>query len=144
MTQTDDKSLAEEKELEGMGKAATGTNATDHLANERTFLAWIRTSLAVIALGFAVAKFGTWLREMVGQTAQAAEAARSSRSLIVGLVMIGVGGMFALIAAWRYRVVAKQIEAGAVRPDGVIVAVVTVIILVLAAVVGGLTLHGVF
>ena len=44
------------------------TDAADHLANERTFLAWIRTSLAVIGLGFAVAKFGTWLRELSGQS----------------------------------------------------------------------------
>ena len=32
--------------------------ATEHLANERTFLAWIRTSIAVITLGFVMAKFG--------------------------------------------------------------------------------------
>jgi len=32
--------------------------ATEFLANERTFLAWVRTSIAVISLGFVVAKFG--------------------------------------------------------------------------------------
>jgi putative membrane protein len=32
--------------------------ATEQLANERTFLAWVRTSMAVIALGFVIAKFG--------------------------------------------------------------------------------------
>ena len=32
--------------------------ATEHLANERTFLAWVRTSIAIVSLGFVVAKFG--------------------------------------------------------------------------------------
>ena len=32
--------------------------ATEYLANERTFLAWIRTSVAVVSLGFVIARFG--------------------------------------------------------------------------------------
>ncbi len=36
----------------------------DHLANERTLLAWSRTGIAVIALGFVVARFGLLLREL--------------------------------------------------------------------------------
>ena len=35
---------------------------SDYLANERTFLAWIRTRMAVMNLGFVVAKFSLWLR----------------------------------------------------------------------------------
>ncbi|HQT34040.1 MAG: YidH family protein [Thiobacillus sp.] len=41
--------------------------ATEYLANERTFLAWIRTSIAIISLGFVVAKFSLWLRELAAQ-----------------------------------------------------------------------------
>src|SRR2546429_7603792 len=37
---------------------------TDHLANERTFLAWIRTGLSIIAFGFVVERFGLLLREL--------------------------------------------------------------------------------
>jgi putative membrane protein len=132
----------EETQEAGEGKRLGGTHATDHLANERTFLAWIRTSLAVIALGFAVAKFGTWLREIGGQSVRAAEAQQSMRSLVAGLVMIVVGGVFAVIAWWRYRVVARQIEAGAVKPDNVVVGVATVVLLVLAVVTALLVLRG--
>jgi putative membrane protein len=32
--------------------------ASEYLANERTFLAWIRTSIAVVSLGFVLARFG--------------------------------------------------------------------------------------
>lgn len=45
--------------------------ASDHLANERTFLAWVRTGIAVMAFGFVIERFGILLRELglrVGQT----------------------------------------------------------------------------
>jgi putative membrane protein len=40
------------------------TRTRDHLANERTLLAWARTSGAAIGLGFIVARFGLLLREL--------------------------------------------------------------------------------
>ncbi|HTC15272.1 MAG TPA: DUF202 domain-containing protein [Steroidobacteraceae bacterium] len=36
-------------------------NFSDHAANERTFLAWVRTGIAVIAFGFVVEKFNLFL-----------------------------------------------------------------------------------
>lgn len=40
-----------------------------HQANERTMLAWIRTGIALMAFGFAIARFGVFLRQVasVGQ-----------------------------------------------------------------------------
>jgi hypothetical protein len=35
----------------------------DHLANERTFLAWIRTSIGIMGFGFVVVKFSRFLRQ---------------------------------------------------------------------------------
>lgn len=118
------------------------TDATDHLANERTFLAWIRTSLALIGLGFAVAKFGTWLREFGGQSVHLAETSRSTRSFAVGMLMIGTGGAFAIIAALRHRAVARQIEEGKVRSASTAVTLVTIIILIVTVAVGGLAYSG--
>jgi putative membrane protein len=42
----------------------TSKRVTDHLANERTFLAWMRTGLATITFGFVVERFGLLLREL--------------------------------------------------------------------------------
>jgi putative membrane protein len=36
----------------------------EHQANERTFLAWLRTSIALIGFGFAIARFGLFLHEL--------------------------------------------------------------------------------
>lgn len=39
-------------------------NFTEHSANERTFLAWVRTGIAVIAFGFVIEKFNLFLRAL--------------------------------------------------------------------------------
>src|SRR2546422_9822628 len=45
-------------------RVETSKRVSDHLANERTFLAWIRTGLATITFGFVVERFGLLLREL--------------------------------------------------------------------------------
>jgi putative membrane protein len=39
-------------------------NPSDHLANERTFLAWIRTSVAIMGFGFVVVKFALFIKQI--------------------------------------------------------------------------------
>ena len=110
-----------------------GSHATEFLANERTFLAWIRTSIAVIALGFAGTKvdmaLGTLLRGSGSNRWQEAVA-----SVPVGVAMIAFGGLLAVLAALRYHVVNRQIERGRVRADRYLIALVTLSVLVLAVV----------
>lgn len=44
-------------------------NYTDHSANERTFLAWVRTGIAVIAFGFVVEKFNLFILTLANSLA---------------------------------------------------------------------------
>ncbi len=38
--------------------------ARDHLANERTFLAWVRTGAAIVVFGFAIGRFSIAMRQL--------------------------------------------------------------------------------
>jgi putative membrane protein len=98
--------------------------ATEFLANERTFLAWIRTSIAVISLGFVVAKFGVWLRELSANLAPGTPVHSTGLSLPMGIAMMAMGGGLAVLAAWHYHLVNLAIERGEVRANrGLIIAV---------------------
>ncbi|MEZ5652321.1 MAG: DUF202 domain-containing protein [Burkholderiaceae bacterium] len=62
----------------------------DHSANERTMLAWVRTALAIIALGMLVEKLNLFLRLSNMLDAQAADNARYAEWLGLGLIALGV------------------------------------------------------
>ncbi|GAC1387500.1 MAG: DUF202 domain-containing protein [Ktedonobacteraceae bacterium] len=64
---------------------------TDHLANERTFLAWIRTGLSIIAFGFVVERFGLLLRELgLRQTQHSTVTVHSSTIIGITLTLLGI------------------------------------------------------
>lgn len=78
------------------GKRATSKRVTDHLANERTFLAWIRTGLATITFGFVVQRFGLLLRQL-GVKPTLIASLHSSTVIGVGLTLLGVIMMVAAL-----------------------------------------------
>lgn len=86
-------------------KIPSDYGAPHYLANERTFLAWIRTSIAVIGLGFVVAKFSVWLRELTVRPDPALQINSTEMSLPIGLAMMAFGGALTILAAPRYHVV---------------------------------------
>ena len=103
--------------------------ASEHLDNERTFLAWVRTNIALISLGFIIAR--------ISPTLSAAGATNASRILarttLVGIVLVVFGALVTVLAAVRYDQVNRQIEAGIVKPDRGLVWIVTLIITLLSA-----------
>ena len=86
--------------------------ANEYLANERTFLAWIRTSIAIISLGFVVAKFSLWLHELAAQLHPQIQAYKSGASMPIGISMMAMGGLLTGLAAWRYHTVNLSIAEG--------------------------------
>lgn len=87
-------------------------NISDHQANERTFLAWLRTAIALMGFGFVVAKFGLYLRLM----AHTAPVPRPFSSGLIGIALVIVGGAMIFMAAVRYRVLQKRIDDGTYEP----------------------------
>lgn len=85
-------------------------NASDHLANERTFLAWIRTSIAIMGFGFVVVKFTLFIKQLsyvVGQ--QAPLMSGKGYSGIIGIFLVISGGSTALLAYIRYRKIEQKL-----------------------------------
>jgi putative membrane protein len=99
------------------------------LANERTFLAWVRTSIAVISLGFVIARFSLWIRELSLQVNPQLPPHRVGLSVPLGEWMIGIGAVLTLFAAWRYRVVNRAIRRGEIEADERMVIAVTLIVI---------------
>jgi len=68
----------------------------DHAANERTFLAWLRTGMAVVAFGFVIEKFSLFVLTLAGATSLDA-AARAHFDKLPGPLGLGAGHAFIVV-----------------------------------------------
>ena len=117
-----------------LNKGSASKFENELLANERTFLAWLRTSIAVMSLGFVVARFGLWLRELALQINPHVPLQHTGLSMPLGEGMIGFGALLTLLAAWRYHVVNRAIERGEIKSDPRLVSLVTIVVVISAIV----------
>ncbi len=88
--------------------------ARDHLANERTFLAWLRTGVATIVFGFAVGRFSIALQEIMQFEGKAAPTPGLTAWL--GMIAIVAGVLAILAGHMRYHQTLAQIDRGTFEP----------------------------
>ncbi|MCL4487561.1 MAG: DUF202 domain-containing protein [Chloroflexi bacterium] len=110
----------------------TKDKTTDFLANERTFLAWIRTGIATISLGFVIARFSFWLRELAFSTGNQVSVPQTGLSLPMGLGMVAFGALVVLLAALRYQAVHHAIENDLPHPRPTLLFITTGAVILLA------------
>ena len=97
--------------------------ARDHLANERTFLAWVRTGIATIIFGFAIGRFSIALREFLRLQGDAATS--SGVTAWLGVISIIGGVMLILAGLVRYRKTRLQLDSNSFEPAGFVIDIVS-------------------
>ncbi|MHB8909818.1 MAG: YidH family protein [Syntrophales bacterium] len=105
-------------------KSARIRNRRVHMANERTFLAWIRTSIGIMAFGFVVEKFALFIKQMaliLGNTnIESASRPSHGYSAIVGIFLVGLGALMGLLAFVRYKKIERQIDGDTYQPSPIL------------------------
>lgn len=104
-------------------------NRRVHMANERTFLAWIRTSIGIMAFGFVLEKFALFTKQMtllLGQQNIAHVAIPShGYSAVLGISLVALGTVMGALSFVRYRKVQKQIDTETWHSSYILDAVLT-------------------
>ena len=72
-------------------------------AAERTLLAWLRTGLTIMALGFVVSRFGLFVQLLALQSQASVPHPRATLSAILGLAFVLVGSLAVLVAAVQHH-----------------------------------------
>lgn len=117
------------------------SHSQQHPANQRTFLAWLRTWVALIGLGFIVSRFGLFLVPIFTggdpsiYTSNPVTAFESSThySSIIGTSMVVLGIVFTLFALRNYLYTYKSIEQGVYSPKHFDVYLLSIALVILGA-----------
>jgi putative membrane protein len=99
--------------------------ARDHLANERTFLAWVRTSVAIVVFGFAIGRFAIAMRQLTAFQGVASKT--TGLSVWMGMSSILAGVVMVVAGLVRYRKTRAQLDEGKFEPAGFVVDLVTIV-----------------
>ncbi len=86
-----------------------------YFAAERTFLAWIRTGLGLMGVGFAVARFGLFLRQMRA-TESHVVVHGTGVSVWSGVAIVTLGVIVLIASAVEHVQLIQQLNTGSWRP----------------------------
>jgi putative membrane protein len=113
-----------------MNEVNRDTKLREHLANERTFLAWIRTSIALMGLGFVIVKFGIFLKEVALILEDLNITISEGFSAVVGTGMVAMGVILAFFAFFQYKKVETQINRQNYKSSSLISVLLTLVIVI--------------
>lgn len=119
----------------------TNAHRLVYFAAERTLMAWVRTALGMMALGFVIDRFGLMLRQITPGTVKLHES--GAYSFWGGSLLVLAGALMALVAAIRYwRFACEYRRKDSTNPGhGILIGVFfTVVVSLLGFVVTGFLL----
>ena len=119
------------QQLQESNRRLISPKVTDHLANERTFLAWVRTALGVMVVGFAVERVGLALRDF-GLKSSYVPASSIHYSTLVGVALVILGVVVLVFALINFLTVRSAIDNKDFHPQ----ASFSIILTTLAGIIG--------
>ncbi len=118
---------------------ANPNRARDHLANERTFLAWVRTGAAIVVFGFAIGRFAIAIRQLT--ELQGHPVRTAGVSVWLGSFTIGAGVLLVAAGLARYRKTRAQLDAGTFEPAGFVLDLITIVTVVFGLALAGYLIY---
>jgi len=119
--------------------AENPNRARDHLANERTFLAWVRTGIAIVVFGFAIGRFAIAMQQLTEFQGHSSKTTgisvwMGSSAMLGGVVMV-VAGLL------RYRRTRAQLEENQFEPAGFVMDLVAILTVLFGLALAGYLLY---
>jgi putative membrane protein len=121
------------------GASPNSNLAREHLANERTFLAWVRTGAAIVVFGFAIGRFSIAMRQLTALQGHPVQTA--AISVWMGAFTIVGGAALVLAGLVRYRKTKAQLESGTFEPAGFVVDLITILTVLFGLVLAGYLIY---
>ncbi len=113
--------------------------ARDHLANERTFLAWVRTGAAIVVFGFAIGRFSIAMRQLTALQGHPLKTV--AISVWMGSFTIVAGIALVVTGLVRYRKTRAQLDTGTFEPAGFVMDLITTLTVLFGLALAGYLIY---
>lgn len=106
---------------------------SDHLSNERTLLAWVRTSVGIMAFGFVVVEFSLFTKDINHALEVEISGNHYGYSGPIGTMIVAIGTMSLLFSLVRYRRTKKEINSGSFHHSDILLNLLVGFIFIISA-----------
>jgi putative membrane protein len=114
--------------MESLNNRKSVASANDHLANERTFLAWIRTGIGIMGFGFVVVKFSLFMKQVTAVLGNQMQLHQTGDSRIIGICIVALGTCVVIFSYLSYMSTKKQLDEGRYYHSTLFVRIITIMI----------------
>lgn len=115
-----------------MEEPDTLPKVNDHLANERTYLAWVRTGIGIMAFGFVVVKFSLFVTQIGLALGTKDQVAPHGYSRAIGVVLVLLGVCTIVLSFLKYHRTEKQLKSGTYSPSGWLINLLTAVMVLIS------------
>lgn len=114
--------------MESSNHRKSAASPNDHLANERTFLAWIRTGIGIMGFGFVVVKFSLFMKQVTAVLGNEMHLHQTGDSRVIGIFIVALGTCVVIFSYLSYMNTKKQLDEGRYDHSTLFVRIITIMI----------------
>lgn len=116
----------------------------EHMANERTFLSWVRTGIGIMVFGFVIVKFSLFINQLPSDFFQNSDIPKNGFTVFIGIALVFTGALTILISYWKYRQTHKLLQKGEYLYSTLLVTILTVTIFLMSMIIIAYLLIGAY
>jgi putative membrane protein len=109
--------------------------ANDQMANERTYLSWIRTGVGIMVFGFVIVKFSLFVNQLPARFYQVPDLPKNGYTPFIGIGIVLTGAIIILLSYFRYKQTSKLLEQGRYLYSTLMLTVITVVIFAMSIII---------
>jgi putative membrane protein len=111
----------------------TQPHVSEHLANERTYLAFLRTTVSLVSFGITINRFSLFILEQKGSAVRPPGYAGLVGAENAGILMVIAGAALMVFAAIQFVSTNRDIERNTYAPRITFAIVIAVVVLIACA-----------
>jgi putative membrane protein len=107
----------------------------EHMANERTFLSWIRTGIGIMVFGFVIVKFSSFVNQLPASFFQDSTIPKNGFTIFIGIALVFTGALTILLSYFKYKQTHKLLQKGEYLYSTLLLTILTVVIFLMSIII---------